>query len=189
MDEQLPIIQELWDPEIARETRERLRGRTSSKVNKQKNLEGVQRAFEAAGGMDRLAYEFNANFKEYMFKFGHRLLPDEKQELDVNFTIHPAIPRSPLDGEYTDVAERRAYSGDEHLLPQGCAPQGVGSSGGPENSASQDGESSPFQEPQDTEAGSSGSHAAELPSRLTAIENLDALDQILEKANAVPDSR
>lgn len=104
----MPVIQELWDPVVAAETRARLPARrTGKKIDKEFYLQDVEGAYHAIGGGARLAYEANQDPKWFFNRFGDRLLPTEKQEVDVSVHIYPAIPRTGLDELTTDTVLSR----------------------------------------------------------------------------------
>lgn len=111
MDEQLPVIHELWDPVVAEATRSRLRPRLAQPADdpalKQVFKKVVMDAYEDLGGYARFVEEMNRNYL-YFVKHGLRpYLPqvEEKASVDVNITIRPGVPPSPLDGEFYEVPE------------------------------------------------------------------------------------
>lgn len=66
----------------------------------------VQDAFDLIGGTPRLALWAHNNPGEFFTKVLPRTLQTQQQtEHSGEITIRTAIPRSPLDGEYTDVSD------------------------------------------------------------------------------------
>lgn len=105
MDENLMPVSNLWDPEVQEAVRSKIAHfkRSGKKIDKEGYLQDIEGAYHAIGGFARLAHTANEDPKWFYTRFGERLLPDIKGEMDVNINILPALPRSPLDGEYTDV--------------------------------------------------------------------------------------
>lgn len=140
MDENLLIVSGcLWDDMNAtRVSRPLARGR---KVDKEGFLQDIEGAYHAIGGFARLAHLANEDPRWFFNRFGDRLLPNIKEELDVNVHIHPPLPPSPLD-EVIDVTPI-ALDRDRDRAP-GSPPQGAPCSTGPEHTGEEDGEGGAF---------------------------------------------
>jgi hypothetical protein len=159
------IIQELWDPEQAAQVRQKIGAVKPTKVDRQNNLEKLSGVHDSIGSWARLAHVANEDPKWFYGRWLDRLLPNEKQELDVNVHIHPALPRSTLDGEYAEVipdgsgngADGPAQAGD--TLSQGGTPYLIGSPTGPEDTSSEDGCGGAFEQPAYQETGGTGSRS------------------------------
>lgn len=78
-------------------------------------LEAIDEAFQLTGGVPRLAHWAHFNYTEFMKLFGKTIPAASQVELmgHLQHIIRPALPRSPLDGEFTD-AETSSPSGNEH---------------------------------------------------------------------------
>lgn len=163
MDEQLPAIVELWDPEEAASVRSRLSARQPSragaKLDKTQFLQDIRGTYYDIGGNARLSHTANEDPKWFYNRFlaPGILLPQEKQEIDMTVHIHPALQRSALDGEYTDVTGLD-QGGDQ--TPGSAAP-GVGSAGGGENPRVENAEGQSLQFALDQKAGRPRSHTEE----------------------------
>jgi hypothetical protein len=101
------MISTVWDEAEARAIRSKVgRPIRGKKLNKEAMEEDLQHAYLALGGVERLIHEGHQDYKWFANRFIKPgiLLPDEQVSVDVNYAILPAIARSPLDGEYTDVS-------------------------------------------------------------------------------------
>lgn len=144
MDEQLPVVSEIWDQNLADQVRAKigpsLRG-SKAKINKEHYLQDVHGTFFAIGGHARLAHEANAKPRWFYDKYLRPgiLLPDQHETLDVNFHIHPALARTPLDGEFTDG--ELDSGGDQ--APGSPAPR-IGGPAGTDDTTEEDGAGPPL---------------------------------------------
>lgn len=168
MDEQLPAIVSVWDPEEAEPVRSRVPTnpfrKTGRKVVRETFLQDVEGTYHAIGGHQRLIHTANQHPQWFYNRYltPGVLLPQDKAELDVSIHIHPALQRSPLDAEYTDVTELDR-GGDQ---ASGSAAQGAGSAGGGENPREQDAAGGALEVRQDTASSRLGAHIAEHAPRL-----------------------
>jgi hypothetical protein len=102
MDEQLPVISDLWDPEVARQVRSLIQENTEEKADipRDRFLHDIAKTYRDLGGQTRLAYEMNLSPLFFYKNFLKFLLPQEKLgSLDLTVTIKTALPPSPLDGD------------------------------------------------------------------------------------------
>lgn len=165
------IANSVWEPDVQADIERRTKyiRKDGRKIARDGFLQDVEGVYHAIGGFARLVHIADDDPKWFFEKFGHRLLPNEKKEIDHNITIQPALPKSPLDEKVDpnaiglqrpQVAEhpldelgRRV--GSQRSLPspaldQGsdqapwCAPPGVGCTPGSEDTAIEDGEGEAF---------------------------------------------
>jgi hypothetical protein len=107
----------VWDPEQIRDIRRKVGSPSrGGKIQKDAFEEDLVHAYRALGGVERLIAEGHSDYKWFANRFLKPgiLLPDEKIAVDLNYQILPAIPRSALDGEYTDVtpADKKELTND-----------------------------------------------------------------------------
>lgn len=105
MDEQLPTILELWDPQTAQATRERLPEVSRKSINKEAYLQDLAGVYHAIGGHARFAHTAHGDPKWFYKNFLKRLLPDERSEVDFNVNIYPAVPKSSLDVPFEEIKD------------------------------------------------------------------------------------
>jgi hypothetical protein len=142
MDEQLIICDGcLWDEAEAALVRTQISRRAKKKIDKEEFLVDIHGVHQAIGGFHRLAALANENPKWFYNRFGDRLLPNMKEEVDVNITIHPPLPPSPLD-DVIDV--RPALDQPRDRAPRSIA-QGAPCPPGSEDSFIEDEESGAFE--------------------------------------------
>jgi len=113
-DEDSPV---LWDSSEREAAQLITLRRKRTKLDRAKFLEDQQNAYEAVGGYDRLVYEFNKNFSKYYFRLAGNLTPIQKQEVDLNWQIHPALAKSALDEMPKDLTN--VIEGSYEQLDQG----------------------------------------------------------------------
>jgi len=79
-------------------------------------LEAIDEAFQLIGGVPRLAIWAHVNPTEFYKLWGKTIPAASQMEIMGHMThvIRPALPRSPLDGEYTDGETNDSSPGDEH---------------------------------------------------------------------------
>lgn len=76
----------------------------TKKFDRQKVLEAIQEAFDLIGGVPRFAFWAHHNPTEFYKLYGKTIPAASQIDLmaKMNVSIRPALPRSPLDGDYTD---------------------------------------------------------------------------------------
>lgn len=102
MDEQLPVISDLWDPIVAQQVRSLIKENTEDKADipRDRFLHDIAKTYRDLGGQTRLAHEMNLSPLFFYKNFLKFLLPQEKLgSLDLTVTIKTALPPSPLDGD------------------------------------------------------------------------------------------
>lgn len=79
-------------------------------------LEAIDEAFQLIGGVPRLAIWAHVNPTEFYKLWGKTIPASSQLEVmgQLQHIIRPALPRSPLDGEYTDAETNDSPSGNEH---------------------------------------------------------------------------
>lgn len=124
MDSPFDDIPIIWDPDVARITGAKLPRslRRGKKVDKDGYLQDIEGVYHAIGGAHRLAHLANEDPRWFFNRFGDRLLPNVKEELDVNIAIHPPLPPSALDvpmpgilqGVSPELVPRNVISLEDH---------------------------------------------------------------------------
>lgn len=78
-------------------------------------LEAIDEAFQLIGGVPRLAMWAHLNPTEFYKLWGKTIPAASQLEVMGNLThiIRPALPRSPLDGEYEDAEASNSAAGNE----------------------------------------------------------------------------
>src|SRR5882762_7544920 len=79
-------------------------------------LEAIDEAFQLIGGVPRLAIWAHVNPTEFYKLWGKTIPASSQLEVmgKLQHVILPALPRSPLDGEYTDAETNDSPSGHQH---------------------------------------------------------------------------
>lgn len=79
-------------------------------------LEAIDEAFQLIGGVPRLAIWAHVNPTEFYKLWGKTIPASSQLEVmgKLQHVILPALPRSPLDGEYTDAETNDSPSGQQH---------------------------------------------------------------------------
>jgi hypothetical protein len=88
--------------------------------------EAFEEAFELIGGVPRLALWAHNNQGEFYKLYGKMITSNIKADHNHAFQILPPLPRSALDGDYTDVTPES--TDPDKAITQGSPPQGVGNS-------------------------------------------------------------
>lgn len=167
MDEQLPVIQSVWDAEesasVSSRVRENPLRKSGRKVNKETFLQDAEGVYHSIGGFQRFVHEANEDPKWFFKQFLQpgMLMPNDKQEIDLTVHIHPALQRSALDGEYTDVTG----NGRADNVQPGRAASESGGAGGPADPAGQDAGGRALTFGENPAAGGSSSHSESNASR------------------------
>ena len=102
--------------------------------------QAFQDAFDLVGGVPRLALYADAHYRDFVKHYSKMIPRGVDLNVSGNITIRPALPPSPLDGEFTDADPgysdardgQRAPSSGAEALPQreGDAPHLPGSQSG-----------------------------------------------------------
>ena len=145
MDEQLPTIISVWEPDetvsVRSRTLENPLRKSGRKIQKETLLQDAEGVYHAIGGFQRFVHTANEHPQWFYNRFlvPGILLPTEKQEIDMTVHIHPALTRSALDGEYTEVPANGELDQGRDQAP-GSAAQGARGAGGPEDTTIENGE-------------------------------------------------